>query len=189
MHEHPWSARSWQLDEVKKLQSDPRVNVAYANLCQFGMTTHIDVKDGPRGPVAKPTGFMTSSWTMHEELSKKCHDGHQHVPLVGGRAAACQVYPPALCAAMCRGIVRQKAVDAGGTTTTGSKDRKQLMSLMDRIMNPIPGKRIRIHSASRPAGRPIGHWPECWVDNVHEFDGGEDVIGDKPRDGIAEMRN
>ena len=86
----------WELDEVKKLCADPRVNVAYADIFQFGMTTHIDIKDGPRGPVAKPTGFMTSSWTLHEELSKTCRDSHEHVALVGERAAACQVYPPAL---------------------------------------------------------------------------------------------
>ena len=53
------------------------------------------------------------------------------------------------------------------------------MSLMSKIMNPLPGKKIRVHSQARPAGRPIGKWSEAWIDNVHEFDGGEDVIAGK----------
>ena len=56
IHEHPWSARSWNIDGIKELMKDPRVSVAYANMCQCGMTTHIDVRGGARGPVAKPTG-------------------------------------------------------------------------------------------------------------------------------------
>ena len=62
------------------------------------------------------------------------------------------------------------------------------MSLMNKIRNPVPGKKLRIHSEARPAGRPVGRWREYWVDNVHEFDGGEDTIGGRPRNGIAEMR-
>ena len=56
VHEHPWSARSWKLECILDLQSDARVKTAYANLCRFGMTSHIDKKDGDRGLVAKPTG-------------------------------------------------------------------------------------------------------------------------------------
>ena len=90
IREHPWSVRSWNIDGIKELMKDPRVSVACANMCQFGMSTHIDLRDGARDPVAKPTGFMTSSWTVYEELNKKCRDTHIHVPLVGGRASACQ---------------------------------------------------------------------------------------------------
>ena len=100
IHEHPWSARSWNIDGIKEFIKDPGVSVAYANMVQFGLTTHVDVRDSPRGPVAKATVFMTASWTVCKELNKKCRDAHVHVPLVGGRASACQEYPPAFCAAM-----------------------------------------------------------------------------------------
>ena len=34
-HEHPWSAKSWQIPEMEELLKDPRVQVAYVDLCQF----------------------------------------------------------------------------------------------------------------------------------------------------------
>ena len=39
--EHPWSARIWKIDDFKDLMGDLRVSVAYANMCQSGMATHI----------------------------------------------------------------------------------------------------------------------------------------------------
>ena len=71
IHKHPWSARSWNIDGIKELMSDPRVGVAHANMSQFGTTTRIDVRDGPRGPVAKPTSFMTSSWIVYEGIEQE----------------------------------------------------------------------------------------------------------------------
>ena len=64
IHEHPWLAKSWKLECVQEILEDVRVSVAYANMCQFGMTTHIESRHGPRGPVAKSTGFTTSSWAV-----------------------------------------------------------------------------------------------------------------------------
>ena len=191
IHEHPWLARSWKLQCVMEMMEDVRVSVAYANMCQFGMTTHIESRDGPRGPVAKPTGFMTSSWAVFNELNKKCQDDHTHVPLMGGRAAACQVYPPALCQAMCRGIAKQKKSELGGVATTGANNRKQLESLMYKVADAsglVGQGRVRVHSRKRPMSRPIGDWSEHWIDNVHEHGGGEDMFGGRIRDGVDVMR-
>ena len=188
VHEHPWSARSWKLPGIESLMSDPRVQIAYTNMCQFGMTTHIDIKDGPRGPVAKPTGFMTSGWAMFEELNRKCKDNHVHIPLVGGRASACQQYPSALCEAICRGVAKQKAFDAGGDVSTGIMSRGSLCSLMTRVIEPCIGRKIRMHCGSRPAARPVGEWREYWVDNVHEPEGGCDAFGARVGNGTEEMK-
>ena len=57
------------------------------------------------GLVKKPTVFTTSSKCLAEELNKKCDGGHDHVPLMAGRAAAAQVYPDMLYEAICRGVV------------------------------------------------------------------------------------
>ena len=40
------------------------------DMCQFGMATWIDKKGGEEGAVLKPTGFMTSSWAVADELGK-----------------------------------------------------------------------------------------------------------------------
>ena len=67
-------------------------------------------KDGPRGLVKKPTGFITSS-RVAAQLNLQCDGSHSHVHLVGGRAAAAQVYPDELCRAILRGVARQKSAD------------------------------------------------------------------------------
>ena len=71
------------------------------------------------GLVKKPTGFMTSSKCLAEDLNRKCDGGHDHVPLMAGRAAAAQVYPEMLCEAICRGVVKQKTLESTSRVTTG----------------------------------------------------------------------
>ena len=41
LHEHPRSAKFWQIPEMKELLKDSRVQVAYAEQCQFGLTAKI----------------------------------------------------------------------------------------------------------------------------------------------------
>ena len=71
------------------------------------------------GLVKKPTGSMTSSRCLVEELNQQCDGGHDHVPLMAGRAAAAQVYPEMLCDAICRGVVKQKNFESASRVTTG----------------------------------------------------------------------
>eukprot|EP00973_Karenia_brevis_P057835 8051417-Karenia_brevis.AAC.1 len=52
----------------------------------------------------KPTAVMTNAMGIAKELTEKgqCDNSHQHAPLIGGRAKACEVYPPDFCRAICR---------------------------------------------------------------------------------------
>ena len=86
---------------------------------------------------------------------------------------------------MCRGIAKQTAHIAGGDTATGPCDRKQLLSLMTKMVDPVPGRKIRIHNRHGPVARPIGEWSTHWVNNVREHDGGSDDHGTRPSDGVA----
>ena len=52
LHEHPWTARSWNLDCIQSM-SDPRVQLVQGHMCQFGMLTHVDEKPGENGPVKR----------------------------------------------------------------------------------------------------------------------------------------
>ena len=61
LHEHPWGATSWQIPEMDELLHDPRVQVAYADQCQFGLTSKIRAGSDERGPAKKPTGFVSNS--------------------------------------------------------------------------------------------------------------------------------
>ena len=119
LHEHPWTAKSWDLDSMGELLGDSRVMSVQTHMCQFGMQSHIKEIGGDTGPVKKPTGFASNSWVLMRELGKVCKDeSHVHVPLMGGRAAGAQVYPVKLCEAICRGLAIQKKYDKSGMVCT-----------------------------------------------------------------------
>ena len=175
LHEHPWSARSWKLSCIEDLLIDSRVLLAHGDMCRFGMTSHIDKPSGERGPVKKPTGFMTSSWCIYDELDKRCHAGlgHVHVPLVAGRASAAQVYPDDLCRAICRGIAKQKTYDNG------------IACIHSRVLGTA-----QLSSLIESAGcsRPVGEWPDHYIDPMHEPDGGDDRTHRRKQDGASGLK-
>ena len=100
LHEHPWTAKSWNLDCIDKIMKHPAVGTTQTHMCRFLMTTHIEHRGGEVGLVKKPTGFMSSSPYVLTELDRKCLGGHEHIPLVGGRAAGAAIYPQELCEAI-----------------------------------------------------------------------------------------
>ena len=61
LHEHPLSARSWQLECVKIIEKQQGVQRVRLDKCQYVMVSQIDAKDGPLGPVSKPTGMLTNA--------------------------------------------------------------------------------------------------------------------------------
>ena len=109
IHEHPMTATSWKVDCIDELAQSPMVVKAKTHMCAFGMMS----KDANgEGPVLKPTIFMTNSIEAQKALEKKCPGHSRHVHLMEGRAAAAQVYPKALCRAICEAIVSQARIDA-----------------------------------------------------------------------------
>ena len=113
LHEHPWLATSWSLPEIDKLLCYDDVQRVRTDMCQFGMTSRQGGIGSALGPVLKPTGFLTNSKCIAKELSQRCTRDHEHVPLVGGRAAAAAIYPHKLCAAICKGLAAQIRADDG----------------------------------------------------------------------------
>ena len=108
LHEHPWLATSWSLNEITNLLKHDDVLRVQTHMCQFGMTSRIGGVGSELGPVLKPTGFMTNSPYIARELARLCPRDHKHVHLVGGRAAEAAIYPEKLCVAICRGLSIQK---------------------------------------------------------------------------------
>ena len=95
---------------MRELIAVNRVLIAKADQCMYGLQTIGD--KGEPGPARKRTGFVSSNWPVVEDIDGTCsgeHDKHNHI--LGGRATHANVYPPALCQAMCRGIARQKLLD------------------------------------------------------------------------------
>ena len=111
-----------------------------------------------------------------------------HVPLMGGRASACQEFPKDLCKAICRGILKQKLLDAEGHQVTGGMNQGQMYSLMCRVIDEPTTRRLRARSEHRPMMKPIGGWRCNWVDCMHEHEGGSDEHGGRIRNGVEEMK-
>ena len=157
IHEHPWGARSWDVSCIQKLLGDKRVLIAKVDQCRFGLET--TNAEGELGPARKRTGFVSSSWTVIEELEGTCDGRHQeHHPLLEGRAKKAEVYPPEMCRAICRGVSRQKLLEETGQTSSRRMSKGQLSSMMNSVK---------------------------WRDEVHEDDGGGDAGGARPQDGRA----
>ena len=104
------------------------------------METWDDKKAGTKGPVKKPTGFMTSSRCISEELDRKCDNSHQHIPLVGGRAAGAAIYPEGLCRAVSRGVLKQKVIDKSMEVSTGTMSRLQTVSFLQAVCRGSDGR-------------------------------------------------
>ena len=68
LHEHPWTAKSRNLDCIDKIMKHPAVGTTQTHMCRFLMTTHIEHRGGEVGLVKKPTGFMSSSPYVLTEL-------------------------------------------------------------------------------------------------------------------------
>ena len=150
-------------------------------MCRFGMSSDIRERDGDRGLVKKPTGFMTSSRCVAAQLSRRCNGLHGHVHLVGRRASSAQVYPQPLCEAMLRGVAQQKRVDSGRKLITPKMNDNQLKKFVGSLAS-VDTRRI---ASSGSITTPIGDWSRHWVDPVHEEDGGDDKIGPRPRAGLT----
>jgi len=87
------------------------------------------------------------------------HGKHNH--LTDGRAKGAAIYPPELCRAISRGISRQKILDATNTRSSQEMTRRQLSSV-------VQGSKEK--------------------DEVHEDEGGNDLIGPRPQDGREILR-
>ena len=105
LHEHPHGVRSWNLQVIAQLMRLPGVTRVRADQCAYGLTTTVH---NETRPAMKPTGFLTKSWCVARELSKRCPGDHLHFSLVEGRAKAAEQYPKGLCQAICRGVSHQK---------------------------------------------------------------------------------
>ena len=99
-------ASSWGSKEVEVLIDEHRVEVVEAHMCRFGMTSHVDSREGDHGLVKKPTGFMTRAPCIAMQLERKCDGTRDHVLLMGRRAVAAQAYIDTLWNAIVRAAVQ-----------------------------------------------------------------------------------
>ena len=113
LHEHPAHATSWKEPEMIRLMEQEDVYVVEGPMSRWGMKS----KDASGiGYARKPTRWGTNCEVLARILEKECPNKegktwHRHVMVLNGRAKAAQVYPPALVAAILKGIREHMKVD------------------------------------------------------------------------------
>ena len=115
VHEHPAHAStSWNLPEVQALLKDSRVGRVVGDQCQYGQQT----SDGR--PIMKPTGWMSNSPAVLQQLTRRCSGrggqctragGGRHAVASGKIAREAAVYPFRLCRAILKGCQKQLRLD------------------------------------------------------------------------------
>ena len=109
--------------------------------------------------------------------------------LVGGRAAGAQVYPKELCESICKGVMKQKAKDKKNRVTTGRMSQGEIQGFANSLCS-LPSirsgiKRVASIQVKDGITRPIGDYPEHWLDTWHEPEGGYDIRGARPQCGVT----
>ena len=116
IHENPAHAKSWALPCVLNMSRDLGVHIVQAGQFMFGLKTWGD-KRSQLVLAKKPTKFLTNSNQLGREFNHICSGCHPHQQLLDGRAKDAARYPPALCRAICRGIMREKMQRACAVTS------------------------------------------------------------------------
>ena len=70
---------------MQKLARTEGIDIVVMHMCQYGMMSK--QRDGSYKQVFTPTRWMSNSMAVLSMLSCKCSHGHEHVRLVGGKAA------------------------------------------------------------------------------------------------------
>ena len=80
---------------------------------------------------------MTNCPKIANRLAKfQCDGSHWHIPLMNGRASACQVYPREFCAQICLGLKDELVAKQLGSVTLGTLDVMQ--ELLEVFFEPHP---------------------------------------------------
>ncbi|CAK0880049.1 unnamed protein product, partial [Prorocentrum cordatum] len=147
LHEHPWSARSWNEDIVRELVAHPGVFTVKGPMCRWGMKL-TNPRSGQEEFVRKETGWVTNHPGLARRLQGTCSnvDGraewHRHITLVGGIARFAKVYPPKLVEAVLEEL--KDTLDDVGELSTAQVQQS----------GPVPVD----------AAVPPGDWTSYWDD-------------------------
>ena len=92
LHDHPATATSWALEELKNLEANTGAHIYVADQCMYGLETWAEDKKVMM-PAKQITRFITSSLEICLELQKICDGSHRRQALIGGRAKWAARYP------------------------------------------------------------------------------------------------
>ena len=105
--ENPWLSKLWYLPCWQVILKLAGVFTSYVDQCAYGLVT-IDNE-----PTKKPTAFVANHVALLQYLHGTCTKDHTHTLLAGNsqgvsRCKYAQAWPPMLCVAIVKGIVKLK---------------------------------------------------------------------------------
>ena len=161
--EHPWTSRAWRSTKILHLFNQKGVRLAYNDQCVFGLKSY----DGQLHK--KPTGWLTNSRTIFEELNRSCSGAHSHELIMGGNAGGsrsrqAQHYPPKLVDAILR---------AYAESLHNLKRKVEVYSVMRSIKNALAFETAYVEHQS------LAELPVRDVLKVRDIHAVEDVIVDE----------
>ena len=112
LFEQPVTSKAWQERWMDRLLKRDGVKLAQCDQCMYDL---MEKTDDIKKYYRKPTGWMTNSDTIEEELSRKCDQQHEHQPVLGQcegvpRSRRAQRYPVELVRAILRGYRKHLAL-------------------------------------------------------------------------------
>ena len=96
-------AASWFLPDIAEIQKPDDAHKVCTDMFQFAMTSRTGVVGSALDHVWKPAALFTNIRHIAKELNRRCLRDRDHVPLVGGRAAAAAIYPREVSCAILKG--------------------------------------------------------------------------------------
>ena len=148
LHEHPASASSWQRSSIMELYKLSGVDRVVSHMCAFGMKSSDSHGDGL---VYKPTGWMSNSPCILQELNKQCTnrlggEQHRHVHLVDGRARQAAIYPEQVCTAVLTGLraqlIKDHCMDAMGVGLIAEEEEDEQYDNWEQYFDDVSGRRL-----------------------------------------------
>ena len=126
------------------------VSTIITDQCMFELRTW--GTDGKPAIAKKKTRSMSNANEILLAISRKCDGSHVHQPLLDGRAGFAAIYPPALCQAMCKGLVKQLHMKKGNVKSLlklqiGDKvgpvpEQEENLAYMEKAWGDVSGKEL-----------------------------------------------
>ena len=118
----------------RPIEGLPGVAEVEFDFCALGMKSSDE--HGP-APVKKRTRIITNCPELVRALKERqCTKDHRHVPLVHGRASACQEYPMKFCRVVCRAVAVQADKDKK-TNRSHPRKRAVISSITNARVNAM----------------------------------------------------
>ena len=135
--ENPRTSDIWQKSSLRRWVNDDTMAMAQVDLCMYGM------ESSTGQPMRKGLSLLTNSKAFADDISLRCHGGHEHQVVQGKETALSAVYPDAFARAVAKSYNTWKRSIEGNIVmappvSSFSKKTFHNFPAEDGVMVPVP---------------------------------------------------